>query len=213
MQTIYKGKHIGNIEFAEGDDATNLTEVTGSLDVSPGATFDAAALTSIGGGASVRPGATFNAAALTSIGGGASVSPDATFDAAALTSIGGDVYVRPGATFNAAALTSIGGYKLPDKATARKRLIEVAKAALADPAKLNMSVWHDENRGCGTSHCIAGWAVHLAPDGYALEEKVGSTLLAGNILLGVEASKLFFLDNDSARSVLHKVLAEAGDAA
>jgi hypothetical protein len=71
-----------------------------------------------------------------------------------------------------------------------------------------MGAWH-----CGTSHCIAGWAVHLAPGGYELEaeleKKVGperKTLAAGNILLGAEASALFFLINDDARSALHRVL-------
>jgi uncharacterized protein YjbI with pentapeptide repeats len=37
--------------------------------------------------------------------------------------------------------------------------------------KLDMSDWHS----CKTTHCRAGWAIHLAGDaGYALEEKYGS---------------------------------------
>jgi hypothetical protein len=74
-----------------------------------------------------------------------------------------------------------------------------------------MNKWH-----CGTSHCIAGWAVHLEGEaGYALEKEVAKivgedqkTLAAGNILLGIEASRLFFLSDDAARSALHRVLAD-----
>ena len=129
----------------------------------------------------------------------------------ALTSVGGYVYVSEGGTFDAPALTSVGGYDLPDPKTARQRLVEVARAALADPANLTMERWHNESGQCGTSHCIAGWAVHLAGrEGYELEGKVNQPA-AGNILLGIEASKLFFLDNDAARSALHKVLADAGE--
>ena len=37
------------------------------------------------------------------------------------------------------------------------------------PDKLDMGSWH-----CGTAHCLAGWAVHLAgPEGYKLEAQIG----------------------------------------
>jgi len=153
---------------------------------------DATKVTSIGGSLYVRQGATCDLPVCTSIGG----SP----------SIGGSLYVRQGATCDLPVCTSIGGYQLPDPETARARLVAVAQAALADPSNLDMDHWHNESRGCGTSHCIAGWAVHLEPDGYAFEKKCGSTLLAGNVLLGIEASHLFFLGNDAARSALHRVL-------
>lgn len=116
----------------------------------------------------------------------------------------GDVSIRPGD--DAGALTSVGGHLLPDAETAKARLEEVARHALADPANLDMRKWHNESGGCGTSHCISGWAVHLAgDDGYKLEREVQQPT-AGVILLGVEASKLFYLSNEAARSALHRVL-------
>ncbi len=82
----------------------------------------------------------------------------------------------------------------------------MAHKVINDPALLDMGNWHNESGGCGTIHCIAGWAVHLEPGGYDLEKKVESTLLAGNILLGVEASKLFFTDKETALAALQKVM-------
>ena len=127
-------------------------------------------------------------------------------DAKAVTSIGGSLYVSEVATCDLPAVTSIGGYPVPDPETARARLVAVAGAALKEPGQLKMSVWHDESKGCGTAHCIAGWAVHLEPEGYALEKKLGSTLLAGNVLLGPVYSKLFFLSDEAGRCALHRVL-------
>lgn len=132
-------------------------------------------------------------------------------DAKALTSIGGSVDVSDNATLQADALTSIGGYEIAPKDEAKTLLVEVAKHALADPANLEMSKWHNESKGCGTSHCIAGWAVHLHPKGYEIEKATQSTHVAGNVLLGIDASRLFFLSNDDARTALHKVLADAGE--
>jgi hypothetical protein len=106
-------------------------------------------------------------------------------------------------------LPKVIGHEMPDRETARARLIEVAQHALR-PGALNMQRWHNESRGCGTVHCIAGWAVSLAGKaGYDLEKKVGQPA-AGNILLGVEASHLFYLNNHEARTALHKVLSDAG---
>ncbi len=147
-----------------------------------------------------------DATAVTSIGGSLYVNEGATCDLPALTSIGGFLDVRSGATCDLPALTSIGGSPVPDPETANARLVAIAQAVLKEPGNLNMNFWHDKSKGCGTSHCIAGWAVHLKPDGYALEKKLGSTLCAGNVLLGPIYSKLFFLSDDDARSALHRVL-------
>jgi hypothetical protein len=69
----------------------------------------------------------------------------------------------------------------------------VAEAALADPKSLNMSTWHS----CETTHCLAGWAVHLSgAAGYALE-KLTSAATAGAILLP-SAAHLFYADNEAA---------------
>ena len=127
-------------------------------------------------------------------------------DTSRLTSVGGSLYVSEGAQCDLPQLTSVGGYPVASPAEGYARLKAIAQEVLPDPAKLDMGKWHGESRGCGTSHCIAGWAVHLEPGGYDLEKKVGSTHKAGNILLGVEASKLFFLKDDEARSALHRVM-------
>jgi hypothetical protein len=61
-------------------------------------------------------------------------------------------------------------------------------------------------QNCNTTACIAGWAVHLAgKEGYDLEAKFPMPG-AGNVLLGVEGSRLFYLNDDAARSALHRVM-------
>ena len=48
-------------------------------------------------------------------------------------------------------------------------------AAVSQPRALDMGSWHS----CETTHCRAGWAVHLAgPEGYALEEFHNTELAA-----------------------------------
>jgi hypothetical protein len=65
-----------------------------------------------------------------------------------------------------------------------------------------MGAWHT----CDTTHCIAGWAVHLAGDeGKALEAKHG-THLAGLSLLGPEAAEHFYEDNEAATAWLRAKL-------
>lgn len=45
-------------------------------------------------------------------------------------------------------------------------------AAIQKGGRLDMAEWHSQER-CGTAHCIAGWAVHLAGKaGYELEALV-----------------------------------------
>ena len=147
-----------------------------------------------------------DASRVTSVCGSVDASENAQLDLSACTSVGGSVDARPGAQLDLSACTSVGGHDLPDPETARARLVAVAQAALASPEALVMDKWHNQSGGCGTAHCIAGWAVHLAgPEGYALEREV-SQPAAGNVLLGLEASRLFFLDNDAARSAPHRVL-------
>ena len=175
--TIYKGKIKGDLTLLKGDDAAAVTSIGGSLDVSEGATCDLPAVTSIGGSLDVSEGA--------------------TCDLPAVTSIGGYLYVSEGATCDLPAVTSIGGYPVPEPAIAQARLRAIADRVVNDPAALDMGEWH-----CGTQHCIAGWAVHLEPGGYDLEKKVGSTLQAGNILLGPDASKFFFAEKSKALAML-----------
>lgn len=72
-------------------------------------------------------------------------------------------------------------------------LQEIAEKVLCVPSALNMGKWHT----CDTTHCLAGWAVTLHPDGKRLEEN-SSTYLAGRLLLGDEAAKIFFASNEEA---------------
>ena len=77
---------------------------------------------------------------------------------------------------------------------------KVAKRAL-QPDALEMSTWHS----CETTHCIAGWAVKLHPEGLELEAKT-STYLAARLLLGGEAVRHFFDSNEEATKWLKTFL-------
>lgn len=90
------------------------------------------------------------------------------------------------------------------------------------PKLLNMNNWHefenwkdydfDEdprdifNTVCGTAHCLAGWAVHLAgEDGYALENKLGTELAASLIfMLSCGIIPDFYIKEYAARKWLEK---------
>ncbi|MEQ1694397.1 MAG: hypothetical protein ABL901_01020 [Hyphomicrobiaceae bacterium] len=71
-------------------------------------------------------------------------------------------------------------------------------AAASQPNALEMGSWHS----CGTTHCRAGWAVHLAGDaGYALE-KFHNTELAALLIHAASGSPIspvrFYEANDVA---------------
>lgn len=88
----------------------------------------------------------------------------------------------------------------------------------------NMSTWEDDSYGCGTTRCVAGWAIHFATDGAPLyveggpghseavidlarridarrinEDTVDLEDLGGR-LLGLEGTdrNLFYVDDDTA---------------
>jgi hypothetical protein len=85
---------------------------------------------------------------------------------------------------------------------AADRLKAVAANALAADDALEMDAWHT----CNTTHCIAGWAIHLAGEpGRLLEESHGSAI-AGLMLLGIEAHSHFYDSNEDARKWLQEVL-------
>lgn len=72
-----------------------------------------------------------------------------------------------------------GAVGLPEKIKGFRAL--VAKTILENPAeRLNMENWHT----CETTHCIAGWAVHLAQNGRYLESQM-NTPGAARCLLGL----------------------------
>ena len=67
---------------------------------------------------------------------------------------------------------------------------------------LSMKVWHE----CATTHCLAGWVVHLAMDkGYALE-KILSTPGAATLIIGKSRPDTvlpnFHAGNEAAREFI-----------
>ena len=73
-----------------------------------------------------------------------------------------------------------------------------------------MSCWHT----CGTTHCRAGWAIHLAgEEGYALERFYGAAL-AGQLIYRESGSLIspvrFYDTNEEALEDMRK-RAEAAD--
>jgi Pentapeptide repeats (8 copies) len=111
-----------------------------------------------------------------------------------------------GANLKGANLTdaNLTGAKLPASLnfTPDADLIKkVANAALASDESLKMDTWHT----CETTHCIAGWAIHLHPEGKRLVEN-SNECLAGRLLLGNEAAEHFFDSDDDARKYLSQFL-------
>jgi hypothetical protein len=80
--------------------------------------------------------------------------------------------------------------------------------AVAIPGALDMSGWH-----CGSSHCRAGWAIHLAgAAGYALEKQYGSEVAGILIYLastGRTRGPDFFASHDEALADIRRCAAEA----
>jgi hypothetical protein len=76
---------------------------------------------------------------------------------------------------------------------------KVFEAASA-PHGLQMNTWHT----CNTTHCRAGWVIHLAGErGYALEQKTGPVFAAMQIYNASSpdipvAPVRFFEDNQTA---------------
>jgi len=94
------------------------------------------------------------------------------------------------------------GKRIAHGKKAKANLRIVAKAALAYPDSLEMSCVH---KICGTSHCIAGWACMVLPDGNAVEESAGWHT-AGMALLGAEAASHFYDTNKNARKYLQQFI-------
>ena len=95
-----------------------------------------------------------------------------------------------------------GANGLPIAADAQQRLRAVASHVLAHPKILQMGGWHSE---CGTTHCLAGWAIHQAgPLGEVLENLHGPHM-AGLLLLGVDAAEHFYDGTDEAIEWLQSV--------
>jgi hypothetical protein len=97
-----------------------------------------------------------------------------------------------------------GAIDISIAADAAERLRAVARAAL-QPNALEMGAWHT----CETTHCMAGWAVHLAGEPGRLLEQVVGTEIAGLYLLGTEAHRHFYANNEEALEFLRGVLTDA----
>jgi hypothetical protein len=83
--------------------------------------------------------------------------------------------------------------------------LAVARAVLADPDKaLKMESWHT----CDTTHCLAGWAIHLSgAAGYALQAAT-SPSVAG-LMLAPSLAPYFYGSNATAIQVCRDIVAEA----
>ena len=80
-------------------------------------------------------------------------------------------------------------------------------AAVDSGGSLEMSDWHV----CETTHCRAGWAVHLAGEaGYALERTLGGTEYAGRAIYRASTgrSPYFFASTEEALEDLRRCAAE-----
>jgi hypothetical protein len=109
-----------------------------------------------------------------------------------------------GANLSGADLRCANG--LPIAADAKQRLRAVASHVLAHPQILQMKSWHSE---CGTTHCLAGWAIHQAGTLGEVLEKLHGPHVAGLLLLGVDAAEHFYDGTDEAIEWLQSVAQEA----
>jgi hypothetical protein len=77
---------------------------------------------------------------------------------------------------------------------------------------LEMGAWHT----CETTHCRAGWAIHLAGErGYALEKELGDSAMAGRAIYLASAgrSPYFYGDNAAALADIRRCAEEEAQAA
>lgn len=105
-----------------------------------------------------------------------------------------------GTKLNKANLSNVIGLNIASDAA--DRLKAVAVAALESESSLSMVKWHTG----GSTHCIAGWAIHLAGGAGELLERMMGEEIAGLMLLGIEAHSHFFDDETTARKWLQSLL-------
>lgn len=88
----------------------------------------------------------------------------------------------------------------------RERLGVIADIIAKRPEALHMASWHTPaNELCGTSHCLAGWAAHLA--GIVCPSE--GFIALGRLLLGDRAAGMFFeFDNGTVRQWLDQFRSE-----
>ena len=85
----------------------------------------------------------------------------------------------------------------------------ILAAVEADSKALDMSQWHT----CETTHCRAGWAIHLAGDGGRVLESIYGSEVAGTLIyLAARPGKKhpdFFASNEDALASIRADAAEA----
>ena len=126
-----------------------------------------------------------------------------TFDAADLR----------GVDFRGADLS--GAIGLPDVPVIPEIDQAILTAIETGPDGLDMEYWHDtrETGRCQTTHCRAGWAIHLAgPPGYDLENRIGPCA-AGALIYAASRPGVpvpdFHATNEAALTDLHDCAASA----
>lgn len=86
---------------------------------------------------------------------------------------------------------------------------QIYAAVSAQPGSLNMSSWHT----CETTHCRAGWVVHLAGDAGAKLEEFHNTDLAARLIYrasGFDINPARFHDsNEDALADMKRLAEEA----
>ena len=117
--------------------------------------------------------------------------------------------ILTGADLTWANLTgaNLTGAKIDDAPEVPNLCQAILTSVEANPESFEMGHWHN---ACGTTHCLAGWAVHLAGEaGHELESKVGTANAGIAIFLRSHGSvPNFYSDNDEALAWLQKEVAK-----
>ena len=64
-----------------------------------------------------------------------------------------------------------------------------------------MDSWHGKQESCGTTHCLAGWAITLHPRGKEIEDVVGPAAAGALIWTAAghpDAESFFYSTNEDA---------------
>lgn len=107
---------------------------------------------------------------------------------------------------------NLQGATLPDSPTVEKLFTKIKEAIETNGNKLEMGDWHS----CETTHCMAGWAIHLVgEEGYELENKFSSSV-AGALIINKSCPYLegkvpnFTASNENAMEFINQCAAQEG---
>ena len=114
---------------------------------------------------------------------------------------------------NLAGANLAGALKIEDAEIPIIAKIDAAiMAAIDHGGKLDMGCWHGPEGFCGTTHCRAGWAVHLAGEsGRKLENRFGTQRAAAMIYRKSrpgQPAPWFFASTEKAMADIRKCAAE-----